>query len=727
MASSVPFSPKLTPNFFQTYKEYKLTTKVIVDWLSFNSGHRPGTDAFWEVDDLYEFALKIKQSCIEAPNIIRRAFTDTIRARRDVAAFYKASPQSSEQDNERHEHFTATCTADEELEEFNIQILSEYQDTQIARQQSKEPLQARSRKASSIADDNLNWIMLSLVAVQTLDRACDFIKSLWESAAHEATPLPFLALLSVYTDAHIQARYNDLPCSSLEGLNREFTQASPEILRTVLPEGSSLDRSLFFGGSGLRLPLQAWDRFKNTTAAKEARDKPTDFIMRSPVQMEDFMTGERHYRIEIETSAMLRFLQGAQRWTEHNGLELKFRQQINPLLSMIQPSLNGEEGLMTGLAFGMQLMTEIHRTQLWGVDSPPSRSNYRISSLKFAQDVKKEVEVVLKTSWPCPCHSCRECELLLQLAGFLGLLEAYGGIRSFDLYSQNPWVAGTHMLQFLIMATDFGLRLCDLNDYLGVILHLYNALRQLKVIESPVPILERICSVLELTLFSGGGQPTAKFYNRFMRFCGVEVKAPKKKKGKGPLSTTQVYEWEHRKPDYKSRHGKEPGRLQAKDFSIIFCMVASGEKGWTTIGHDFWIERIYKRPDANKKERQAILAEASGLDPAPMLRKTADAIRPEFVGEFPVSMINWFAVFHMTQRTVTAMFRDELKHQTISKTKGGVPDHPDLVELPLTIDWIKWALCEIDNGNPCEFLEIAKNGILEAVQGKELSDFLWKM
>lgn len=97
----------MTPNFFRTYKEYKLTTQVIVDWLSFNSGHKPGTDALWGVDDLYEFALKIKQSCIEAPDIIRCTFTDTIRARKDVAAFYKASPQSSGQDNKRHDYFTS--------------------------------------------------------------------------------------------------------------------------------------------------------------------------------------------------------------------------------------------------------------------------------------------------------------------------------------------------------------------------------------------------------------------------------------------------------------------------------------------------------------------------------------------------------------------------------------------------------------------------------------------
>ncbi len=91
--------------------------------------------------------------------------------------------------------------------------------------------------------------------------------------------------------------------------------------------------------------------------------------------------------------------------------------------------------------------------------------------------------------------------------------------KRFDLYHQNPWVAGSHMLSILSRAADCGVRLCNRGSDVGTVLHLYNFLRQFGYLETEDVLLERLCAVIGPAIFSGA-RPEQGFSSRYTLFLG---------------------------------------------------------------------------------------------------------------------------------------------------------------------------------------------------------------
>lgn len=108
MAASSSPSLVLPPDLFQTFKAYKNSTQLVVDWLCCNSNLSANTnlDIKLTVKDLYHSATQIKQSGITIPDDISNALLHAIQARWEVTAFFRGQLQGPEQSSEGHEYFT---------------------------------------------------------------------------------------------------------------------------------------------------------------------------------------------------------------------------------------------------------------------------------------------------------------------------------------------------------------------------------------------------------------------------------------------------------------------------------------------------------------------------------------------------------------------------------------------------------------------------------------------
>lgn len=82
----------------------------------------------------------------------------------------------------------------------------------------------------------------------------------------------------------------------------------------------------------------------------------------------------------------------------------------------------------------------------------------------------------------------------------------------FNLYFQSPVVAGYQMTRILARATLLGIYLCNIRQYVGVTLHLYNYLRQYDLIDEECVLLEHLCNVMGHNIFRGP-RPTLNFYS----------------------------------------------------------------------------------------------------------------------------------------------------------------------------------------------------------------------
>lgn len=100
-------------------------------------------------------------------------------------------------------------------------------------------------------------------------------------------------------------------------------------------------------------------------------------------------------------------------------------------------------------------------------------------------DVRKSARAVHEFEDIDTCQKCPSNNLVHNPPLFSNWLDVCCGTSIFDLYSQNPWVAGTQIVQIHTVATSCGLWLCSGYFYIGSVVYLYNVLRQHKILERP--------------------------------------------------------------------------------------------------------------------------------------------------------------------------------------------------------------------------------------------------
>ena len=203
---------------------------------------------------------------------------------------------------------------------------------------------------------------------------------------------------------------------------------------------------------------------------------------------------------------------------------------FHPFIRM--PDLNKEEGpIPTSATYVLRLILESYKS--WytlpsGVERVPN-SNLRLHALRFAQDVHKSV-VRFRLSEPfdpkpgCKCSGCSGPGCLMEILGsFESDLSKFMREKRFDLYHQSPVVAGYQMTRILARATHIGTLFCNIWQYVGVALHLYNLLRQYDLIKKEKVLLEPLCDVLGHAIFRGA-RPTNNFFSHYAAFQAMTYK-----------------------------------------------------------------------------------------------------------------------------------------------------------------------------------------------------------
>jgi len=108
------------------------------------------------------------------------------------------------------------------------------------------------------------------------------------------------------------------------------------------------------------------------------------------------------------------------------------------------------------------------------------------------------------------------------LSDYANDMERNAASSRWDLYSQGPLTNGLAMLDALYEHMCLGVNLWNEDWVAGHVLHTYNLLRQKNVLKEPIPILEKLCTMLHVAVFLGH-RPTRNFSSALMRFRGGKL------------------------------------------------------------------------------------------------------------------------------------------------------------------------------------------------------------
>ena len=159
-------------------------------------------------------------------------------------------------------------------------------------------------------------------------------------------------------------------------------------------------------------------------------------------------------------------------------------------------------------------------------------SRLRLHVLKFAQDVHKSV-VHFRLSEPfepvpaCDCEDCAKPGLIEHQRMLESDLSMCISEKRFDIYFQSRVVAGYQMTRILARANLLGIYFCNIRQYIGVTLYLYNFLRQYDLIDEECILLEHLCDVMGHNIFRGP-RPTLNFYSQYAAFQSLTYRSDPK-------------------------------------------------------------------------------------------------------------------------------------------------------------------------------------------------------
>lgn len=483
--------------------------------------------------------------------------------------------------------------------------------------------------------------------VRTLKRLLTMIKELdtllmrmdeyWREAAKKNMPLIVAAWLSTtafYAIQRIFPRIHRIApdYTTLAEKWMQQIQTWDVILRFVDVPGLETNRGRF----GSVIPLWSHgELLKHCRTSKEyeklvptagARGKPEDFF---PFSGQPDMIWDLDHTALDKMQESMRLILSTTRAI--SGIEASDNAQYicEPLLPLLDEVLKDKEKpIPLQLIFGYEMLLSSYKAHLWP-GGKLNKENCRISVLKFAGDVQKSIRTAVN-SRICACGLCNTGILEYEkrwLQTTESKLGNYLSEKRFDLYHQSPWTAGCHMIEILTLAIFEGSNLCFMTGDVCALLHLYNALRNLKRPIQPLKLLDQLCQVFLDELFNGA-LPTGTFTSQYRRALG------------GTMSR-----------DYETKQGSSRLALPTtsnprKRISTTFSLFYEIHNIHYNPSIETW-ERVYlgnNHRNATKKQQREILERIQVQPFNVPLDNIREAVLPEFRGPLPVARIDYFAV-----------------------------------------------------------------------------------
>lgn len=362
-------------------------------------------------------------------------------------------------------------------------------------------------------------------------------------------------------------------------------------------------------------------------ALEDMIGKPQDYI--TPIE------GARDYtgRVTAEVRVLDSLLTSIKRFPRCPGSRHRdYVMGFHPFI--IMPDLHNFVGpIPTSATFVLRLMLESYKS--WytlpaGMQRVPD-AHLRLHALTFAQKLHKTV-VRFRLSEPyepivgCECSDCCDPGLMEDLRMFESELSTFISDKKFDLYHQSPVVAGYQMTRILARATVLGILFCNIWQYVGVVLHLYNFLRQYDLIDEEKVLLEHICDVMGHNIFRGP-RPTLKFYSHYAAFQAMTLKFNHK-------SRTFAF-------GESNIHRRQ---FNSHSLSVMTGLNECGCQPYCNRWGPVW-RGVDKR---SRVTNEGIFKTVHQITSHPLvcvLEPLESVVRPEWEGKFPVARINWFEVF----------------------------------------------------------------------------------
>jgi hypothetical protein len=170
---------------------------------------------------------------------------------------------------------------------------------------------------------------------------------------------------------------------------------------------------------------------------------------------------------------------------------------------------------------------------------------------------------------------------------------------------------------------DAGFRLCNSEGRVGAVLHIYNALRQLKSIDA-IPLLDDLCEVFQREIFLGS-LPTENFSSHFRRFLGGTVQLEASQTSTNTRQGRRAISLPAKMPSARNY----VKRLMPGEMSLFYKL--HNERFATTI--DFW-SRLY----TSKPSAALLKSQLEGILPfTKPLTKMNAVVFEEFTGRVPVA------------------------------------------------------------------------------------------
>ena len=552
--------------------------------------------------------------------------------------------------------------------------------------------------------------------------------NVWEEAARAQTPLVMAAFITNTAFAIFEGIEQRLDClchgSNPDKLRSKFMQVEEDLEVSDGVEISPSSRK----AQQVEALQRSWQLLLQFKSLRQARpdEKVIHMIMQKPLQA---VLRRGPSSAEKDQECLTMMLQNIGHHVQCIRRPTSIVRIGSPVYADVGYFFTHPENDTNGLrcSYGLQVLLEAYKSYLLASECACPPRNCRLQALRFAQEALPFIGAVLDDK-SMPCRCCHT--LAFHLENIQLDFQAFVKEKVFDLYFQSPWVSGSHILEMMETLFYYGLRLFSYRHYVGSVLHVYNALRQLTGFNC-IPLLEELCNTFNDILFPGG-RPRRNFRGCCVRFMGGRLRfnphASDHRSGSHQMAI----------PAHAAKAAAGFGlRKEANDSRFDYPKVSLfyhiKQKDYH-LDEALW-DRVYDMTDISEGRKSAKGRKrhscchhrtCSDLDdasssPQQRLLHLQQAVMNDFSGTFPIAKINFFEVYLSCIRIISIV--SDNAHGEEGKGQYCLCFLDAMLS---AADRYKDNEHKLQPFGSKDLVQTCKDAMNTVVGGRSLEDYLWK-